>query len=154
PRARWARATLDLLADAKRNRSGIKPEDLRSRLEEMAGRKEPELFDDTPPEPLLTNGPAITFVSPTGTAKGPVDIKVTAASPVGVKSLTVAFQMPGAPVLVDENPAPDVFEVHGFDTTALAEGDWILVAHGEDSLANPSEATGTFTVDNIGSGTV
>jgi hypothetical protein len=154
PRAYLARAILAWLGDP-RNKSGLKPEDLRSRLEQLAANVNPDLFSDTPPEPLLNEGPAISFDSPTGTVMGLVDIKVTATSPVGVQDLTVTWDAstPG-PVLVDANPDPAVFEIHGFDTTQLGDDVWKLTAHGTDSLGHATDATGSFTVDNFGSGTI
>jgi hypothetical protein len=155
PRAYLARGILAWLGDVK-NKSGISPEDLRSRLEQMAGNTEPNLFGPTPPEALLTDGPAITFDSPSGTVMGLVDIKVTAASPVGVQTLIVGWDTttPG-PALVDANPDPAVFEVHGFDTTQLGDAEWILTASATDSLGHPTNgAKHSFVIDNIGFGTV
>jgi hypothetical protein len=155
PRAYLARAILAWLGDAK-NKSGISPEDLRSRLEQMAGNTEPNLFGPTLPEALLTDGPAITFDSPSGTVMGLVDIKVTAVSPVGVQSLTVGWDSttPG-PALVDANPDPAVFEVHGFDTTQLGDAEWTLTATATDALGHTTDGSKhSFFIDNIGFGTV
>jgi hypothetical protein len=155
PRAYLARAILAWLGTSQ-NKSGIKPEDLRSRLEQVAANNEPELFGDTPPEPLLNVGPTITYESPLGTVKGLVDLKVTATSPVGVKSLTVTWDGTTTnPALVDANPDPAVFEVHGLDTTQLADAVWTFTATAYDSLDNHTDnIKNSITVDNIGSGTV
>ncbi|MCE9575784.1 MAG: hypothetical protein K8W52_21720 [Deltaproteobacteria bacterium] len=155
PRAYLARAILAWLGDTTRNKSGISPDDLRSRLEAMAANREPNLFSDTAPEPLLNEGPAITFTSPNGTVTGLVDIKVTATSPVGVQSLTVDWKGQAGPALVDANPDPAVFEVHGFDTRQLGDATWTLTASASDSLGHSTTgAEHSFTVDNIGAGTI